>query len=107
MLGECLRVDGCTTTHNDVVEIRRGYDAFLDGCHLRQCHQGYRPQGRTPAKALRVTPAVEELAPSIQFTPETLLIAGHAISWTTPQGICRETESWYTQGGSRETAPRG
>ena len=62
LLDECFRVAGRSTWYENVDEIQRDLDRFLEYYNLERSHQGYRLQGRTPAQALRDALGVESLA---------------------------------------------
>jgi hypothetical protein len=51
LLDECFRVAGRTTWYQQVAEIQRDLDHFLEFYNLQRSHQGYRLSGRTPAQA--------------------------------------------------------
>lgn len=53
LLDECFRVAGRTTWYQEVAEVQRDLDRFLDFYNHQRSHQGYRLSGRTPAQALR------------------------------------------------------
>jgi transposase InsO family protein len=53
LLDECFRVQGRQTWYIEIDEIQRDLDRFLAYYNLERTHQGYRLNGRTPARALR------------------------------------------------------
>ncbi len=63
LLDECFRVAGRTTWYQEVAEIQRDLDRFLEFYNHQRSHQGYRLTGRTPAQALREALGRDELPP--------------------------------------------
>ena len=68
LLDECFRVQGRKTWYLEPEEIQRDLDGFPEFYNTERSHQGYRLQGRTPARAMLDALQIDEL-PSFTETP--------------------------------------
>ena len=66
LLDECFRVKGREHFYLAIAEIQQHLDEYMAYYNLERSHQGYRLNGRTPAKALRDALGIEPL-PNLRF----------------------------------------
>jgi len=66
LLDECFRVKGRENWYLTIDEIQRDLDAFMTYYNVERSNQGYRLNGRTPAKALQDALGISDL-PNLHF----------------------------------------
>jgi transposase InsO family protein len=75
LLDECFRVQGRTKWYEGPDQIQRDLDTFMAFYNFRRTHQGYRVQGRTPAKALYDLISEQWLLPPISDAAQEVPLA--------------------------------
>jgi transposase InsO family protein len=75
LLDECFRVQGRTKWYEGPDQIQRDLDTFMAFYNFRRTHQGYRVQGRTPAKALYDLIAEQWLLPPMPDAAQEVPLA--------------------------------